>query len=78
MKRVLASLAALGLFVLVSPGCNSADDSTPKTSAAAPAKQQGDDWQIKLTTNCQSAAPEQCVAAYGFTVFSDGHFEAGP
>jgi hypothetical protein len=77
MKRVLASLTAFSLILIAANGC-SKDNGSAKKPGPASEKQQGDDWQLKLTANCQGAVAEQCVGAYGFTVFSDGHFEAGP
>ena len=77
MKRVLANLSAFSMILIAATGCSKNHDTDPKPAPVAQ-NQQGDVWQLKLASSCQSGVLEQCLGGYGFTVFSDGHFEAGP
>jgi len=88
MKRefVVSSALIIGCL-MAATGCSS--KSTPQSTATPPLNSSqkpnepdassGSDWTLKLQSKCQNGVTDdQCLGAYGFTVFPDGRYQIGP
>ena len=86
MRNALAILAVFCTAHILS-SCNNSNSPSAAPPAEQPAKKASPteeahatlNWSLKLESKCQDVAEEEnCLANYGFTVLTDGHYLAGP
>lgn len=81
MKNAIAIFAALcaGSAIV---GCNSDKPAPASVPALRPnppeSTHHAPAWTLTLKSDCGGDASENCVGGYGFSIFSDGKYQAGP
>lgn len=78
MSSLYSGRALLGVAISVSilaVGCSKSHSNQPGGNGqpqSAPA------WTLTLKSSCNSAAQDQCLSRYGFSVGADGKYQVGP
>jgi hypothetical protein len=79
LKPFWSHACLYGLLSLAASGCHSDSSDEPIAPPASNAPAVPQSWSLKLESHCpESVGTGNCVAEYGFTVQTDGHFLVGP
>lgn len=75
MKNNLGYLLTVPFILFFTLHCSKSPPPTPSLHTES---QEGASWSVKLVSTCETGAAEDCSAAQGFSVSSDGTFIVGP
>lgn len=76
MRKALLVFTAFCIGT-VGAGCNSKSANQP-SKKGTPEPHVAPGYSLKLKSKCDPNAGDDCIGLYGFTVFSDGHYQVGP